>query len=115
MRYLSDVNVWHSGTASETDKPRYLPGFRVFTAARLGDFDWRPQRTICDFEYNRFFPDEVMKEFFAFVWRKSTDDECHEAVCRLVRENAFSAALQVGFDDAAKASSKQMASDEQVQ
>jgi hypothetical protein len=89
---IRDVNVWHSGTANETEEPRYLPGFRIFTAARLGDFDWRPQRTICDFEYDRLFPDKEMNEFFAFVWRPSTDAECHHAVCRLVRKNAFSAA-----------------------
>ena len=56
-----------------------------------------------------------MKEFFSFVWRESTEAECHEVVCRLVRENAIRAALQADFDDAAKASSKQLARDEQVQ
>ena len=114
MVFVRDVNVWHSGPAHETDEPRYIPGFRIFKAARLGDFDYRPRRIIYDFEYDRFFPDAEMKEFFKFVWREPTDDECHHEVCRLVRKNALSAALRVGFVNAAKTSSKRMTHDRQV-
>ena len=72
---IRDVNLWHSGTANETDQPRYLPGFRVFTAARLNDFDWRPPRSIGDFDYVRLFPDAELQEFFCYIWRSPTGNE----------------------------------------
>ena len=62
---IRDVNVWHSGTANETDQTRYMPGFRVFTSARTEDFKWRPRRSVVALDFDNFFPDSELQECFA--------------------------------------------------
>ena len=88
---VRDVNVWHSGTANETLEPRYLPGFRVITSARLGDFAYRPRRCVSAVDFERFFPTEELATFFEYIWREATQEESDRELCLLVRRQAFRA------------------------